>query len=53
MAIQLNDILVNDNAIMPLINRFTPNGKLKNLDGPTYNTFDSSIWNIHLWKRTS
>jgi peptide/nickel transport system substrate-binding protein len=53
MAIQLNDILVNDNAIMPLINRFTPNGKLKTLDGPTYNTFDSNLWNIHLWKRTS
>ena len=52
MAIQLNDTLVNDVAIIPLINRFTPNGKLKNLEGPTYNTFDSNIWNIQLWKRT-
>jgi peptide/nickel transport system substrate-binding protein len=53
MAIQLNDILVNEIAIIPLINRFTPNGKAKNLEGPTHNTFDSSLWNIHLWKRTS
>jgi len=53
LAIQLNDFLINDNAIIPLINRFTPNGKAKNLEGPTYNTFDSSIWNIHEWARTS
>jgi peptide/nickel transport system substrate-binding protein len=53
LAIQLNDILVNDIAIIPLINRFTPNGKAKNLEGPTHNTFDSNIWNIHEWRRTS
>jgi peptide/nickel transport system substrate-binding protein len=52
MAIQLNDFLVNDLAIMPLINRFTPQGKVKNLEGPTYSTFDSVLWNIHTWKRT-
>lgn len=53
IAIQLNDILSNDVAIIPLVNRRTPNAKLKNLDGPTFNTFDSSIWNIASWKRTS
>jgi peptide/nickel transport system substrate-binding protein len=53
LAIQLNDFLINDNVIIPLINRFTPNGKAKNLEGPTYNTFDSSIWNIHEWRLTS
>lgn len=53
IAIQLNDILANDVAIIPLVNRRTPNAKLKNLDGPTFNTFDSSIWNIASWKRTS
>ncbi|MCE7981612.1 MAG: peptide ABC transporter substrate-binding protein [Caldilinea sp. CFX5] len=51
LAIQLNDILVNDVALIPLINRFTPQGKLKNLEGPTHNTFDSVIWNIAQWKR--
>jgi peptide/nickel transport system substrate-binding protein len=52
MAIQLNDTLVNDIAIIPLINRFTPQGKVKNLEGPTYSTFDSVLWNIQNWKRT-
>ena len=51
MAIQLNDILVNDIAVIPLINRFTPSGKAKNLEGPTHNTFDSLLWNIASWKR--
>ncbi len=51
LAIQLNDFLVNDVAVIPLINRVTPSGKLKNLDGPTFNTFDSNLWNIATWKR--
>jgi peptide/nickel transport system substrate-binding protein len=51
MAIQLNDMLVNDVVIIPLVNRVTPNGKAKNLEGPTYNTFDSNWWNINTWKR--
>jgi peptide/nickel transport system substrate-binding protein len=51
MAIQLNDILINDVAIIPLINRATPSGKAKSLVGPTYNTFDSNLWNIATWKR--
>ena len=51
LAIKLNDILVNDVAIIPLVNRITPSGKAKNLDGPTFNTFDSNLWNIASWKR--
>jgi len=53
LAKQLNNKLVNDVVIVPLINRFTPSGKLKNLDGPTFTTFDSFLWNIQSWKRTS
>jgi peptide/nickel transport system substrate-binding protein len=53
LAIALNDILVNDVAVIALINRQTPNAKLTNLDGPTFNTFDSSIWNIASWRRTN
>ncbi len=51
LAIKMNDLLVNDGAVIPLINRRTPNAKLKNLEGPTFNTFDSSIWNIATWRR--
>ncbi len=53
LAKKLNDFLVNDVVVIPLINRMTPNGKLKTLDGPTYQTFDSVLWNIQSWKRTS
>jgi peptide/nickel transport system substrate-binding protein len=53
LAIALNDFLIENNVVIPLINRQTPNAKLKNLEGPTFNTFDSSIWNIQDWRRTS
>jgi peptide/nickel transport system substrate-binding protein len=36
---------------MPLINRRTPNAKIKELNGPTFNTFDSGLWNIHTWSK--
>ncbi|MBX0329443.1 peptide ABC transporter substrate-binding protein [Oscillochloris sp. ZM17-4] len=51
LAIALNDQIVKDNGIIPLINRFTPNAKAKTLDGPVGTTFDSGLWNIHTWKR--
>ena len=51
LAIQMNDLLVNDIVEIPLINRYTPAVKLKNLIGPTFNTFDSSLWNIATWRR--
>ena len=54
LAIQLNDFLVQtDYAVIPLINRFTPSGKAKNLEGPTFSNFDSVLWNIDQWKRTN
>ncbi len=53
LAKKLNDFLVNDVVVIPLINRMTPNGKSKTLEGPTYQTFDSVLWNIQSWKRTS
>lgn len=53
LAIALNDRLIEDNAIYPLVNRQTPQVKLKNLEGPTYTTFDSVLWNIQEWRRTS
>jgi peptide/nickel transport system substrate-binding protein len=51
LAIALNDFLINDVAVMPLINRRTPNAKIIGLNGPTYNTFDSGLWNIHEWSK--
>lgn len=51
LAIQLNDLLVNDVAVIPLINRRTPNAKIIGLNGPTHNTFDSGLWNIQDWSK--
>jgi len=51
-AIALNDLLIADNMIFPLVNRATPQVKLKTLEGPTFDpTFDSLLWNIATWKR--
>jgi peptide/nickel transport system substrate-binding protein len=51
LAIKMNDLLVTDGAVIPLINRRTPNAKVKALKGPTFNTFDSDIWNIASWSK--
>jgi peptide/nickel transport system substrate-binding protein len=51
LFIQLNDMLVNDGAIIPLIDRSTPEGKSKELQGPTGSTFDSVLWNIAIWHK--
>ena len=51
LAIGLNDMLVNDVVIVPLINRVTPSGKAKDIVGPTYNSFDSNLWNVGTWTR--
>ncbi|WP_174842814.1 peptide ABC transporter substrate-binding protein [Candidatus Oscillochloris fontis] len=51
LAMQLNDFLINDAVVIPLINRLTPNAKAKSLVGPTHSSFDSMFWNIATWKR--
>jgi len=51
LFVQLNDILINDVAVIPLISRDTPQAKLKELNGPTYTNFDSVLWNIQTWSK--
>jgi peptide/nickel transport system substrate-binding protein len=51
--IRLNDIMVNDVALIPLVDRTTPQGKAKNLTGPSSPTFDSQFWNIAEWRLTN
>jgi peptide/nickel transport system substrate-binding protein len=51
LFIKLNDILINDVALIPLIARDTPQAKLKGLNGPTYTNFDSVLWNIQTWSK--
>lgn len=49
LFIKLNDIMVGDVAVIPLIDRFTPEGKSKDLKGPAPSPFDSELWNIEVW----
>jgi peptide/nickel transport system substrate-binding protein len=51
LFVKLNDILINDVAVIPLISRDTPQAKLKELNGPTYTNFDSVLWNIQTWSK--
>ena len=47
----MNDLLVTDGAVIPLVNRQTPNVKVPELQGPTWTTFDSVLWNIADWRK--
>jgi peptide/nickel transport system substrate-binding protein len=51
LTIQMNDLLVTDGAVIPLVNRQTPNVKVPELQGPTWTTFDSVLWNIAVWRK--
>ena len=51
LYIKLNDFLVNDVVVIPLINRTTPEGKSKALQGTAPSTFDTQFWNIATWHK--
>jgi peptide/nickel transport system substrate-binding protein len=51
LYVQLNDFLVNDVVVIPLINRTTPEGKAKALQGPRPGSFDTNFWNIAEWHK--
>jgi len=48
---QLNDIIINDYATVPLVDRPFVSGKAKNLTGPAPRAFDNETWNIAEWKK--
>lgn len=53
LAIQMNDILVNDVVVIPLVARTQPtDGKSKAIQGNKPNPWDSVLWNIADWTRT-
>jgi peptide/nickel transport system substrate-binding protein len=51
LYVQLNDHLVNDVVVIPLINRTTPEGIAKGLVGPRPGSFDTNFWNIAEWHK--
>jgi peptide/nickel transport system substrate-binding protein len=53
IAIQMNDILVGDVVVIPLVARTQPtDGKSKQLQGTVPNPWDSVLWNIADWTKT-
>lgn len=51
LFVKANDILVNDVVIIPLVDRFTPQGVANGLKGPVGSDFDSQLWNIDTWSK--
>ncbi len=48
---QLNDMLIDYGAIIPLIHRGSVSAKANTLDGVKLNAWDSELWNIADWSR--
>lgn len=48
---QLNDILIEDGALIPLVFRGLPAAKANSLGGVDINAWDSEMWNIEDWYR--
>ncbi len=51
IAKQLNDMLIQDYAIIPLIHRGSPAAHANSLGGHLMNDWDSELWNIKDWYR--
>ncbi|MBA3325993.1 MAG: peptide ABC transporter substrate-binding protein [Rhodobacteraceae bacterium] len=51
IAIELNDMIVNSPAIIPLIHRGRVSVKSNGLGGVLLNSWDSELWNVADWTR--
>jgi peptide/nickel transport system substrate-binding protein len=51
LVIQLNDLLVSDVVIIPLIARKLIGAKSKQLKGVNYSAWDSDLWNVGEWSK--
>jgi peptide/nickel transport system substrate-binding protein len=49
---QLNDLIINDVASVPLVDRKSVAAKAKTLTGPDLRAFDNETWNIAEWKKS-
>ncbi len=50
--IKMNDILVNNNIVIPLIHRAEVEGVNQKLTGVNLTPWDLTVWNIKDWKKT-
>ena len=51
LSIQLQDILVNDVVVIPLVARKSVSGIAKGLKGVNPSTWDSEMWNVADWSK--
>jgi peptide/nickel transport system substrate-binding protein len=47
----MNDMLVEDVAAIPLVNKAEINGVSNTLEGIEFNPWDTATWNIKNWRR--
>lgn len=51
LVIQMNDILINDYALIPLVYRGSVSAHANSLQGVNINGWDAELWNIAEWTR--
>ena len=51
LVIQMNDMLVQNHVVIPLVNRAFVSAFSNSLKGVRVNGWDSELWNIHEWYR--
>ena len=51
LAKAMNDMLVQDYVLIPLVHRGRVSAHVRSLGGVKLNTWDSEIWNIADWHR--
>jgi len=50
IEIQLNDLLIKNNAVIPLIDRYSANGHRTDLINTNPSAWESNVWNIAYWQ---
>ena len=51
LIIKMNDLLIADGAVLPLVERSLVLGISPSLDGVDPTPWDSDVWNIKDWRR--
>jgi peptide/nickel transport system substrate-binding protein len=51
IVIELNDLLIQSYAMVPLIDRGMVSGHASDVEGVKYSAWDSELWNIETWTR--
>ena len=51
LIVQMNDLLINDFAVIPMVERSSGFGISKSLDGIDPTPWDVDVWNIKDWRR--